>query len=54
MLEFAGSNDGGVTWRTYPFRYKPQREWDRMAPFLAPTLRPVRGHPPARPGRTQG
>lgn len=34
-IEFAGSNDGGVTWRPYPFRYKPQRE-DRMAPFLAP------------------
>jgi hypothetical protein len=34
-IEFAGSNDGGRTWRPYPFRYKPQRE-DRMAPFLAP------------------
>jgi len=34
-VEFAGSNDGGVTWRPYPFRYKPQRQ-DRMSPFLAP------------------
>ncbi len=34
-LEFAGSNDGGATWRTWPFRYKPQAE-DRMSPFLAP------------------
>lgn len=34
-VEFAGSNDGGATWRAYPFRYKPQRE-DRMSPFLAP------------------
>jgi hypothetical protein len=34
-IEFAGSNDGGATWRPYPFRYKPQRE-DRMSPFLAP------------------
>jgi hypothetical protein len=34
-LEFAGSNDDGVTWRTYPYRYKPSRE-DRMSPFLAP------------------
>jgi len=34
-VEFAGSGDGGLTWRPYPFRYKPQAE-DRMAPFLAP------------------
>jgi hypothetical protein len=34
-VEFAGSNDGGRTWRPYPYRYKPQRE-DRMSPFLAP------------------
>jgi len=34
-IEFAGSNDGGATWRPYPFRSKPQRE-DRMSPFLAP------------------
>jgi hypothetical protein len=34
-VEFAGSNDGGATWRPYPFRYKPQFE-DRMSPFLAP------------------
>lgn len=34
-VEFAGSDDGGRTWRPYPFRYKPQFE-DRMAPFLAP------------------
>jgi hypothetical protein len=23
-IEFQGSNDGGLTWKTYPFRYKPQ------------------------------
>ena len=34
-LEFAGSNDDGATWRTYPYRYKPWQE-DRMSPFLAP------------------
>jgi hypothetical protein len=34
-VEFAGSADGGRTWRPYPFRYKPQAE-DRMYPFLAP------------------
>jgi len=34
-VEFAGSNDGGVSWRPYLFRYKPQRE-DRVGPFLAP------------------
>ena len=34
-VEFVGSNDGGATWRPYPFRYKPQQE-DRMSPFLAP------------------
>lgn len=34
-VEFAGSNDRGVTWRPYPFRSKPQDE-DRMSPFLAP------------------
>jgi hypothetical protein len=35
QVEFEGSNDGGRTWRTYPYRYVPQRE-DRMAPFIAP------------------
>ena len=34
-VEFAGSSDGGATWRAYPFRYKPQFA-DRMSPFLAP------------------
>jgi hypothetical protein len=34
-VEFAGSNDGGATWRAYPFRYKPQRQ-DRIGPFIAP------------------
>lgn len=34
-VEFAGSNDGGATWRPYLFRYKPQQE-DRISPFLAP------------------
>jgi hypothetical protein len=34
-VEFAGSNDGGATWRPYLFRYKPQLE-DHISPFLAP------------------
>ncbi|AOS45712.1 hypothetical protein Verru16b_02799 [Lacunisphaera limnophila] len=34
-VEFAGSNDGGATWRPYLFHYKPQLE-DRISPFLAP------------------
>lgn len=34
-MEFEGSNDGGQTWRTYPFRYIPQRE-DRISAFIAP------------------
>ena len=34
-VEFAGSDDGGMTWKPYLFRYKPQRD-DRMSPFLAP------------------
>lgn len=34
-VEFAGSNDGGQTWRPYEFRFKPQRE-DAMSPFFAP------------------
>jgi len=34
-VEFAGSNDGGATWRPYLFRYKPQQE-ERIPPFLAP------------------
>ena len=35
QVEFEGSNDGGQTWRTYHFRYIPQRE-DRVSPFIAP------------------
>ena len=35
QVEFEGSNDGGQTWRLYPFRYIPQQE-DRLAPFIAP------------------
>lgn len=35
QVEFAGSNDGGRTWRAYPFRHIPQRE-DRICPFIAP------------------
>jgi lipase maturation factor 1 len=34
-VEFEGSNDGGSTWRTYPFRHKPQRE-DELSGFIAP------------------
>jgi hypothetical protein len=34
-IEFEGSNDGGETWRTYDFRYLPQRV-DRICPFIAP------------------
>lgn len=34
-VEFAGSNDGGQTWRPYEFRFKPQSD-DRMSPFFAP------------------
>ena len=34
-VEFEGSNDGGKTWRTYDFRFKPQRV-DRICPFVAP------------------
>lgn len=34
-VEFEGSNDGGVTWRTYEFRHSPQHP-DRICPFLAP------------------
>ena len=34
-LEFEGSNDGGETWRIYPFHYQPQRV-DRICPFIAP------------------
>jgi len=35
QVEFEGSNDGGRTWRTYPYRFMPQRE-DRICPFIAP------------------
>jgi TPR repeat protein len=34
-VEFAGSNDGGRTWRPWEFRHQPQRE-DRIGGFLAP------------------
>lgn len=34
-VEFLGSNDGGRTWRSFEFRYKPQRE-DRICPHVAP------------------
>ena len=35
QVEFLGSNDGGGTWRTYAYRYMPQRE-DRINSFIAP------------------
>jgi len=35
VAEFVGSNDGGLTWRPYEFRYFPQA-LDRMPPFIAP------------------
>lgn len=35
VTEFLGSNDGGVTWRPYDFRYFPQK-LDRISPFTAP------------------
>ncbi len=34
-VEFLGSNDGGKTWRSYEFRFKPQHV-DRMCGFVAP------------------
>jgi hypothetical protein len=34
-VEFEGSNDGGATWRAYPFRHKPQRE-DHLSGFISP------------------
>jgi len=34
-IEFEGSNDSGVTWRTYDYFYQPQRE-DRICPYIAP------------------
>jgi hypothetical protein len=34
-VEFEGSNDGGRTWRTYDFRFKPQRP-DRISGHVAP------------------
>ncbi|MBE34964.1 MAG: hypothetical protein CMI16_05330 [Opitutaceae bacterium] len=37
VTEFLGSNDGGVTWRTYDYRYFPQK-LDRISPFTAPRL----------------
>lgn len=35
VVEFEGSNDGGRTWRTYDFRYYPNRV-DRRGTFIAP------------------
>lgn len=35
VAEFVGSNDGGITWRPYEFRYYPQA-LDRMPWFVAP------------------
>lgn len=34
-VEFEGSNDGGETWRTFDYRYQPQRE-NQISPFIAP------------------
>ncbi len=34
-IEFEGSNDGGVTWRTYEYHFQPQRV-DRICPYIAP------------------
>lgn len=34
-VEFMGSNDGGSTWRTYEYKYKPQQP-DRICGFIAP------------------
>ena len=35
QVDFEGSNDGGKTWRTYPYRHVPQQV-DRRPPFTAP------------------
>jgi hypothetical protein len=37
-IEFQGSDDGGQTWRTYPFRYKPQEP--RAAPAVFAPYQP--------------
>ena len=34
-IEFEGSNDGGVTWRTYEYHYQPQ-DPTKICPFIAP------------------
>jgi hypothetical protein len=34
-IEFQGSNDGGRTWRSYGFRFKPQRT-DQICHYVAP------------------
>lgn len=34
-VEFIGSNDGGQTWRSYEFKFKPQRA-DHICGFIAP------------------
>ena len=36
-VEFEGSNDGGESWHTYPFRWQPQA-LDRRPPLIAPHL----------------
>lgn len=35
QVEFEGSNDAGRTWRSYEYRYLPQRA-DEITPFIAP------------------
>ena len=35
QVEFLGSNDGGKTWRTYQYRYMPQKP-DEISPHIAP------------------
>lgn len=37
QIEFEGSNDGGVTWHTYPFRWQPQA-LNEPPHFMAPHL----------------
>lgn len=35
QVEFEGSNDGGLTWRSYPYRFLPQ-DPEKICPFIAP------------------
>lgn len=35
QVEYEGTNDGGLTWRTYEYRYMPQKV-DEICPFFAP------------------